>query len=168
MFESAQSFVGYVFAHDWALYIALFLICFVVVLFVSAIKYIVMAANKQKQTENDKKKLEYAYAVPAFIATFGITFGFMYVHKGEDMSIAVVVAKAVTTSFMTEGIYLFLCQSPRKIYEKIKTWIKNLVDAYKHGKLTTKKVIEETEKLLDTNSKEESKADIFYKLVNKE
>ena len=163
MFENAQSFINYIFAHDWALYIALFIICFVVVLIVSAIKYIVITARKEKY----EKKFEYAYAIPAFVATFGICFGFMYVHS-EEMSIAVIIAKSGTTAFMTQGVYLFLCQSPRKIVSKVVDWAKNLYNAYKQGKLTTKKVVEETEKLLDTTEKTETKVDIFYKLLNKD
>jgi len=163
MLESAQSFVSFIFANDLALYIALFILCFVVVLIVSAIKYIIIRIRKQKY----EKKFEYEYAVPAFIATLGITFGFMYVHN-VDMSIGTIVFKAVSTAFMTQGVYLFLCQSPRKIVEKFVNWAKNLYTAYKQGKLTAKKVAEETEKLLDTTEKEETKADLFYKLVNKD
>lgn len=163
MFENAQSFINYIFAHDWALYIALFIICFVVVLIVSAIKYIVITVRKATY----EKKFEYAYAIPAFLATFGICFGFMFAHN-ESMSIAIIVVKALSTAFMTQGVYLFLCQSPRKIATKVVDWAKNLYNAYKQGKLTTKKLVEETEKLLDTTEKTETKVDVFYKLINKD
>lgn len=117
----------------------------VAVLITSAIKFVMAKAVKNFEA----KKYEYLFLGIATIFSFGLVFGFNYVHAGLPL-VSGVLASA-SASLMASSCYKFFCQPPRLIVEKVKNAYSKIKKKVKDGKLPVKEIVDGIKDLMNDN-----------------
>ena len=106
----------------------------------------------------EPKPYEYLFAGIATISSFGLLFGFNWVHSGYG--VVTIVVTSFTHSLMAVGAYKFFCQPIRIVFNKCKVLVKKIIANIQKGKLPVQEIVDGVKDLIDGDDKQNANIDV--------